>query len=722
MEAFESAVLSRSGGRENNQDRSQSYLVGASGCWVVADGLGGHQGGEVASEIAVQKVVEVFRHRSSCEPQTILRGLQEAQRSILQRQQEVTHLADMRTTAVSLISGPGGVLWGHIGDSRLIWFRRGRKIFQTTDHSLHQALHRASALRGRPLSSEEGRHQLTRSLGQIEASQPEVLDIVQPVAAGDAFLLCTDGFWETVSISEMEIDFAKSSTPQQWLDRLEERLLARQGGEGDNYTAMAVFCHSDLGQPGSVPLPAEAPQPMQDSKPAQSIPDDFRNHFKRLPVIAGSVGLLVAASLVAWLLGPALKSFPQALHRLLDGKPSEEAMIASIDPTQPSAAPSDSEVARETPLDAPSTLILEVNSEPSEEDRAPTLRRRTPSKASPPPAAPASRPATLSKSFDAKLPSGKSESKPDATLAAPVSSSSENGPETSDETTSSDGASPEGGSSEGEVTKGEVTEGEATEDQTAQETSAQETLNDHLADEPARDSAGEVPEDPAAVHSMLHPMEDPSRSPQRIEAQPQVNQQDGQAYVWIQMGREDSGFWIGQTEVTIEAFNRFTQIFQVHARHSTRTDLPYPVVDIDWITASNFCSWVKGTLPTPEQWSVAAADEPGVHLYPWGASHPDCATNRKNGAVYDGCSQPEGGPAPAKSYLPTRNHRLFHIVGNVAEWGKSPTDSDKAPILGGSWKSSRSALSLDAPTKRRKKDKTFETVGFRCVLNGDPES
>ena len=59
--------------------------------------------------------------------------------------------------------------------------------------------------------------------------------------SGDAFLMCTDGFWEYVTEAEMTVDLAKSYTPMEWLERMELRLIARAAAGNDNYSAMAVF-------------------------------------------------------------------------------------------------------------------------------------------------------------------------------------------------------------------------------------------------------------------------------------------------------------------------------------------------------------------------------------------------------------------------------------------------------------------------------------------------
>jgi serine/threonine protein phosphatase PrpC len=229
---FETATLSEAGTRPVNQD---AVAYGAS-WWALADGLGGHGGGEHASRVAVAAI----------EPASASGNLQSifaaANNSVFAAQQQNPALGQMRTTLVVLKIDGGQASWGHVGDSRLYHFRAARVIAQTRDHSFAQTLADSGQITPDGIRNHEDRSRLLRTLGASEC-QPDFAGPVR-VDAGDAFLLASDGFWEPVFERQMEIDFAKSETPRQWLDRLRARVCATQVTDRDNFSAIAVFIHA----------------------------------------------------------------------------------------------------------------------------------------------------------------------------------------------------------------------------------------------------------------------------------------------------------------------------------------------------------------------------------------------------------------------------------------------------------------------------------------------
>jgi serine/threonine protein phosphatase PrpC len=145
-----------------------------------------------------------------------------------------------RTTAVALLLEDGVAHWGHVGDSRLYHFRDGSVTQRTLDHSVPQALVDAGELAPDAVRGHPDRNRLLRSLGADEPAQPTLAHAPLAVAPGDAFLLCSDGFWELVAEDEMGRALAASSDPADWLRRMETRLRAAARGAYDNYTAIAV--------------------------------------------------------------------------------------------------------------------------------------------------------------------------------------------------------------------------------------------------------------------------------------------------------------------------------------------------------------------------------------------------------------------------------------------------------------------------------------------------
>lgn len=238
---FQTATLSRSGGRDYNEDGCGAEEGGGGpACWVVADGLGGHGGGDVASRLCVNAILMAFRKEASLSPRKIEQAFNDAQMAILVNQQE-SRLSAMRSTAVMLQSDGRSVLWGHVGDSRLYFFRGGRLAFQTEDHSVPQMMVASGDITTAGIRLHEDRNRLLRTIGNSERLKPTIKGRPVSLEKDDAFLLCTDGFWEYVLETEMEADLAKSKAPQQWLQFMEDRLLQRVTGDNDNYTAAAIL-------------------------------------------------------------------------------------------------------------------------------------------------------------------------------------------------------------------------------------------------------------------------------------------------------------------------------------------------------------------------------------------------------------------------------------------------------------------------------------------------
>jgi serine/threonine protein phosphatase PrpC len=241
-------MLSRRGGRERNEDACGHWVQGEAGqqgpsCCVLADGAGGHGGGDVASQTAVSTVLQAFASKPGCDPEHVRELIELANSAVVSRQPLSEATRDMRSTLVVWLCDPrrGTAAWGHSGDSRLYCFRSRRMLLRTRDHSLYQSMIDAgmvdpAALRGNPQ-----RNVLIASLGTLEHFQADVPTDRFLLLPGDAFLICSDGFWEGVGEAEMEDALERAADPQAWIEELGglvER-LARPGQ--DNYSALSVW-------------------------------------------------------------------------------------------------------------------------------------------------------------------------------------------------------------------------------------------------------------------------------------------------------------------------------------------------------------------------------------------------------------------------------------------------------------------------------------------------
>lgn len=232
---IETAVYTSIGGRAENEDTVRLLRKGSGVCALVADGLGGHGGGRQASSLAAQVLENGWD--GSADPEVLARLLQQAHRQIQAIQ---TPLCKMKTTAVVLALAPGRSAWAHAGDSRLYRFRDGKLEFQTRDHSASQIAVMLGDITPAEIRFHEDRSKVFRALGQ----EGDLNVDTGEAAAGpefQAWLLCSDGFWEYVLESEMEKDLSLSGSPEEWLERMAARQRAKAPLDCDNNSAAAVW-------------------------------------------------------------------------------------------------------------------------------------------------------------------------------------------------------------------------------------------------------------------------------------------------------------------------------------------------------------------------------------------------------------------------------------------------------------------------------------------------
>jgi len=231
-------------------------MNGGSGCWVLADGLGGHRGGATAARMAVDAVLASFQEDPRVSQTALATHIDRANRAVIDRQQTEPELASMRTTVVALLASADAAVWAHCGDSRLYNFS-GKTCERTRDHSVPQRLADAGEIPEEQIRFHEDRNRLLRSLGgrpdtQAEFGQLQGTHRAGTHRVGDAFLLASDGFWEWVTESEMQEDRRSAWGPEGWLKKMEARLKGKATAENDNYSAIAVLVRSV----GALNLPA----------------------------------------------------------------------------------------------------------------------------------------------------------------------------------------------------------------------------------------------------------------------------------------------------------------------------------------------------------------------------------------------------------------------------------------------------------------------------------
>lgn len=239
------ASVSEIGMRSSNQDRIGMTEQDDMCCAVVADGAGGHHGGEIASRVVVDAVLAKFGDESSFGPRALLCYLEHASRELALARQGKPELADMSTTVAALLVDQANAraVWAHLGDTRVYLFRGGRLHAVTRDHSLAQQLIDAGYARADGLRAHPQRNILLAAVGSEGESAVSATEVPVDLLAGDAFLLCTDGLWEWVVEDQMEQTLAAATDSQGWLAALcaiADDAARLSGARRDNYSAYAI--------------------------------------------------------------------------------------------------------------------------------------------------------------------------------------------------------------------------------------------------------------------------------------------------------------------------------------------------------------------------------------------------------------------------------------------------------------------------------------------------
>lgn len=217
--------------RERNED---SFLVEPP-LYAVADGMGGHRGGGVASELALERLEELFRAGKS----SLVEMVHAANRAVFERSMSDRKVMGMGTTLTAATVDDEGVHLAHVGDSRAYLLRAGAFRQLTDDHTLVNRMVKAGEITREEADVHPHRNVVTRSIGteaEVEVDQDDV-----PVIDGDRFLLCSDGLTGTVTEPQIQAILEATPKPQEAADRLIK--AANRAGGIDNITVVVLDIH-----------------------------------------------------------------------------------------------------------------------------------------------------------------------------------------------------------------------------------------------------------------------------------------------------------------------------------------------------------------------------------------------------------------------------------------------------------------------------------------------
>ena len=233
---------SRKGSRSLNQDRIAYTYSRDTLLLVVADGMGGHAGGEIAAQIAVRLFIERFQQEATPilkNPLTFLHEtMVKAHAALGSYSAQFSMLETPRTTCVACIVQGGHAYWVHVGDSRLYLYRRGALIAHTRDHSKVQYLVDQGIIRAGDVPDHPDRNKVYSCLGGMV---DPVIDLSNRTLLrdGDVLVLCTDGLWGPIPSDEIATWL--TSTPiLKGAPEMMREAERRAGLDGDNLSAIVV--------------------------------------------------------------------------------------------------------------------------------------------------------------------------------------------------------------------------------------------------------------------------------------------------------------------------------------------------------------------------------------------------------------------------------------------------------------------------------------------------
>ncbi|HYL37394.1 MAG TPA: Stp1/IreP family PP2C-type Ser/Thr phosphatase [Bryobacteraceae bacterium] len=205
---------------------------------VIADGMGGHEGGQIASSLAVERVRDTYLTYPSTDPrQALVAAFQAAHRAIQEYALEHPEFLGMGTTCTCAALKDHQLYFGHVGDSRLYLNREGAIRLLTEDHSFVQRLVRQGLLTPEAAAVHPDRNILTAALGVEGAGEADFSEAPVPLQSGDVLILCTDGLHGLVADDELRAVTAGAPAAEACRELVG---LAKDRGGFDNITVQVL--------------------------------------------------------------------------------------------------------------------------------------------------------------------------------------------------------------------------------------------------------------------------------------------------------------------------------------------------------------------------------------------------------------------------------------------------------------------------------------------------
>lgn len=233
--AFEISYLSEQGGRPINEDSIVVQQTGENILLSVADGLGAHGGGDIASKIASNIAKEEYMKITKLKPKIIHNIFQTIDDAIVAEQ---TDDLKMKTTLACVLCRYKWIYAAHLGDTRIYTFKNDKETYLTADHSLayEEVMKNHGTLDD--IRRNPNRHILKAALGVGKIRPPDIFK--QKIRDNLSVLICSDGFWEYVNEDDMLEALTNTTTAHEWLEAMLKCHSEKADKFNDNYSAICL--------------------------------------------------------------------------------------------------------------------------------------------------------------------------------------------------------------------------------------------------------------------------------------------------------------------------------------------------------------------------------------------------------------------------------------------------------------------------------------------------
>ena len=236
---LDSFVYSNKGGRAHNEDFAGGRSTPDGGLFVLADGLGGHHHGELASKCVADTLLADDPAQEDDLPAWLEQRIRSANENLLALQKEKN--SNMKSTTVILAVQGENASWAQVVDSRLNYFHRSSISAITDDHSVAYKKYKAGEITRAQIGQDPDQPCLLRTMGSADHSRPDVASCGESLEPGDAFLLCTDGVWEYLHDEEALVDLLKADSAKQWAELILLHVMERIEPGNDNLSLITVL-------------------------------------------------------------------------------------------------------------------------------------------------------------------------------------------------------------------------------------------------------------------------------------------------------------------------------------------------------------------------------------------------------------------------------------------------------------------------------------------------